>query len=167
MGPGYVLAGFTANLSWKFATQKWWQTGKRLGHLWNDCCLIWKFRVWRRLFYHNSNSSIMSRVNSVRELIWDKNKEKWSPGASFHAYPKFRLLQLLIRALRSYDAPTLLEGGRCNILGTLGPSLENYLIHSSADIAAISYDGDTYFYSYSATASPNLTNSTSQLPLPA
>lgn len=97
-------------------------------------------------------------------------------------------LQLLMRALRSYNSSTLLEGGRCNIPGwilqkrmqstrkvckistrtfhplrifpTLGPSLEDYLIFSSADIAAISDNGTTYVYHYSAPVLPNHKTST-------
>lgn len=91
-------------------------------------------------------------------------------------------LRLLMRALRSYDSSTPLEGGRCStpgwtlqekmrstkkvctisirsfqqliMLPTLGPSLGNYLIHSSADIAAISDNGTTYVYHYAAPVPP-------------
>lgn len=93
-------------------------------------------------------------------------------------------LQLLMTALGSYDSSTPLEGGRCKlaiflgilqknmqstrkvraistrsfrqlrVLPTLGPSLEHYLIHSYADIAAISDNGDTYVYHYSGPTPP-------------
>lgn len=111
-----------------------------------------------RLFSHSSNGSSV-----VRELIRNKNEEDWSRGATFDAYPNFhssatidestrilrlfystggRALQYITKKNAKYE-----KGARqLRVLPTLGPSLENYLIHSSADIAAIS---DTYVYHYS------------------
>ena len=127
-----------------------------------------------RLFYHAEQ---LNGNSSVQEMVWNQRNDSWSNGAKLSSpWPNSHLAATIdesthiLRLFFSSGSQTLQEsytnisapndgyhngirnGSHKSSVTTNiifpGLSLQNYLDHNSADIAAVSINGTTYVYHY-------------------
>ena len=113
-----------------------------------------------RLFYR---SQATDGTNEIQELIWNHINDTWSKGASFPtAWPTSHFAASIdestniLRLFFSIGNKTLQEYWTDittpDTTYREGVHLPNYLAHNNADISAVSLNGTTYVYHYSAFA---------------